>query len=79
MQHDALDVQNARAARGATQRDKQFYTRSWTSVRYPDYVPEQKAFRRDPACGATTPINSRSPDFQYLEEGFRKPSRMSPC
>ena len=67
---DALDVQNARAARGATQRDKQFYTRTWDLSALPDYVPGQKVSGVIRLRGNDA-IN-RGHLFQYLEEGFRK-------
>ena len=70
VQHDALDVQNARAARGATQRDKQFYTRTWDLSALPDYAPEQKVSGVIRLRGNDA-IN-RGHLFQYLEEGFRK-------
>ena len=67
---DALDVQNARAARGATQRDKQFYTREWDLSALPDYVPEQKVSGVIRLRGNDA-IN-RGHLFPYLLEGFRK-------
>ena len=70
VQRAALDVQNARTARGATQRDKRFYTREWDLSTLPDYVPEQKVSGVIRLRGNDA-IN-RGHLFQYLEEGFRK-------
>lgn len=67
---DALGVQNARAARGATQRDQQFYTRTWDLGGLPDYVPEQIVSGVIRLRGNDA-IN-RGRLFPYLEEGFRK-------
>ena len=67
---DALDVQAARAARGATQRDQQFYTRPWDLSALPDYVPEQKVSGVIRLRGNDA-IN-RGHLFQYLTDGFRK-------
>jgi phosphate transport system substrate-binding protein len=70
VQHNALDVQNARAVRGATQRDQRFYTRSWDLSDLPEYVPEAKASGVIRLRGNDA-IN-RGHLFEYLEEGFRK-------
>ncbi len=67
---DALDVQNARAVRGATQRDQRFYTRTWYLGDLPEYVPQQKVSGVIRLRGNDA-IN-RGHLFQYLEEGFRQ-------
>ena len=70
VQHDALEVQNARTARGAKQRDQRFYTRAWDLSGLPDYVPQQQVSGVIRLRGNDA-IN-RGHLFQYLEEGFRK-------
>ncbi len=70
VQRDALKVQNARTARGATQRDQRFYARDWDLSALPEYVPEQTVSGVIRLRGNDA-IN-RGHLFKYLEEGFRK-------
>lgn len=70
VQRGALDVQQARAVRGTTQRDQRFYTRTWDLSALPDYVPEQKVSGVIRLRGNDA-IN-RGHLFQYLLEGFKK-------
>jgi phosphate transport system substrate-binding protein len=67
---DALDVQNARAVHGSTQRDQRFYTRTWDLSNLPEYAPEEKVSGVIRLRGNDA-IN-RGHLFQYLEDGFRQ-------
>jgi len=69
-QRDALEVQKARSARGATQRDQQFYARSWDLSALPEYVPGPKVSGVIRLRGNDA-IN-RGHLFRYLLEGFKQ-------